>query len=87
MHDTNRTGTNLLTDGTAFDQHCALALEFVAVLYFVGGLAFHRFRPCLQDVELPVGAVFTPFDVHRTTIVLFDHQCVTRQLLHIGIGQ
>jgi hypothetical protein len=35
-------------------------------------LALHGFRARLQDVELAVGAVLAPFDVHRAAVVLLD---------------
>ena len=55
-------------------QHGAVALELVAQFSLVLGLALHGFRACLQDVELAVGAVLAPLDVHGAAVVLLDHQ-------------
>ena len=33
---------------------------------------FNGFGPRLQDVDLASGAVFTPLDVHRTTVMRLD---------------
>ena len=87
VHQTHRAGTDLLANGTAFGQHGALALELVAVFDLAFALALHRLGTGLQDVELAVGAVLAPLDVHRAAIVLLDHQCVASQLLDFGVGQ
>ena len=86
-HQPNRAGADFLPDRPAFCQHGALALEPVAVLHLAFGLAFHRLWPRLQNVELAVGAILAPFDVHRAAIMLFDHQGVTGQLLHLVVSQ
>ena len=84
---THRAGADFLANGTAFGQHGALAFELVAVFHLALSLALHCFGPCLQDVELAVGAVFAPLDVHGAAVVFFDHQGVTRELLHLVIGE
>ena len=80
-------GADFLADGAAFGQYRAVAFEFVALLGLAFRLAFNRFGPRLQDVELVVGAVFPPFDVHGAAIVLLNHQRILRQLLDVGISQ
>ena len=86
-HQTHRAGTNLLANRAAFGQHIACALELVAQLGLALGLALHGFRTRLQDVQVAVSAVLAPLDVHGAAIVLFNHQRVTGQLLHISVGQ
>ena len=78
MHDTHRPGTNFLPDGPPFGQHGTFALELVAVFNRITRLAFHCFRTRLQDVNLAVHAVFTPFDIHGSAIVVFNDQGVAR---------
>ncbi len=87
VNNPHRPGSDLLTDGTAFGHHIALTFELVAVLSGCTGLAFHSFRARLQDIQLTVDAIFAPFDVHRTAVMLFNHQGVLGQLLHIRICQ
>ena len=41
----------------------------------------------LEDVDLAVGAVLAPLDVHRPSVVVFDDQGVAGQFGHVGIGQ
>ena len=87
VHQAHGAGANLLANGAAFGQHGAMALELVAQLGLALGLALHGFRAGLQDVELAVGAVLAPLDVHGAAVVLLDHQRVAGQLLHVGVGQ
>ena len=87
VHQAHRAGADLLANGAALGQHRAVALELVAQFSLILGLALHGFRACLQDVELAVGAVLTPLDVHGAAIVLLNHQRVAGQLLHISVGQ
>ena len=87
VHQAHRASADFLSDGPAFDQHRAFALELVAVLGFAGTLAFHRLGARLQDVELAVLTVLAPLDVHGAAVVLLDYQRITRQFLDIGIGQ
>jgi len=87
VHDAHGACANLLTDGATFGHHIALAFEFVAVLGCRSCLALHGLRAGLQYVELAVDAVFAPLDIHGATIVLFNHQGVLREQLHISVGQ
>ena len=87
VHDANRTGANLLSNGTPLHDHGALALDLVAVLHLASRLAFHRFGPCLQDVEFAINAIFAPLNIHRAAIVLLDHEGVMGQFFNLGIGQ
>src|SRR5699024_11478862 len=60
----HRAGADALADGAAFDQH-ALAVGVDAVAFVAAAaIALHRFRACLQDVELARFAVLAPLDVH-----------------------
>ena len=76
VHQAHRAGADLLADGAAFGQHGARALELVALLGLALLLALHRLGARLQDVELAVGAVLAPLDVHRAAVVLLDDQRV-----------
>ena len=87
VNNAHRPCANFLPDRSAIHQDRALAFEFVAVLYGVARLALHCFWPGLQDVELAVDTVFAPLNVHGTAVMVFDHQCVVRKLLHIAVGQ
>ena len=87
VHQPHRTRANLLANGPPLDQHGAGALELVAQLGLSVRLALHRLGPRLQDVELAVGAVLAPLDVHRAAVVLLDDQRVARQLLDVGVGE
>ena len=63
-------------------------LPFSAIALLDVALArLHRLRPRLQDVELAVGAVLAPLDVHRPAVVLLDRDRVARELEHVCIGQ
>src|SRR5690606_10888290 len=72
MYEAHGADADLLADGAALGQYRAVALELVAHLDLALGLALHGLGTGLQDVELAVGAVAAPFDVHRAAIVLFD---------------
>ncbi|OIQ78749.1 hypothetical protein GALL_395460 [mine drainage metagenome] len=87
LHHPHRTGADLLSDGATGDQHRTLALECIAMFGPLRPARFHRFRPCLQDIEVAVDAVLAPFDVHRTAVVPFDGHGKTRQLLRFGVSQ
>src|SRR5262249_41467037 len=87
LEDLDRTGADLLADRAAFREDRAAPVE-LDPLYRARGLArLHRLRAGLQDVELPVGAVLAPFDVHRPAVVLLDGERVPGQLLDLGVGQ
>ena len=72
-NDSHRARTDLLTDGAAFGKDLAAALQSKFLLH-VGGVltALHGLRPRLQNVDLAVDAVFTPFNIHGTAVVLFN---------------
>ena len=86
-HDAHRAGADFLANGTPLSQHGTGALELVALLGLAFGLAFDGFRAGLQYVELTVGTVLAPFDVHGAAVMVFNDERVTRQLLNIGVGQ
>ena len=78
---------DFLADGAAFAQHFFLAVDRIAAQAAATlFLRFHGFRARLQDVELAVGAVAAPFDVHRAAVMLLDNQRILRQLGHFGIA-
>ncbi len=87
VHEPHGAGTDLLPDGTAFGEHRPLAQQLVALLGLALLLALHGFRARLQDVELAVGAVLAPLDVHRAAIVFFDHERVPGELLDVRVAQ
>ncbi len=79
---------DLRTDGASAREHLAALADAIAredVLALL--LALHRLGPRLQDVELAVLAVPSPFDIHRTPVVLLDRDRVARELLDLGIGE
>jgi len=86
---TKRTGPApiFLANGTALGQYRARGLELEAVLDLVFLLAFHSLGARLQDVELSIHPIFAPLNVHRSAIVGFDDQGISRQLLHFVVGQ
>ena len=78
---------DFLADGATFAQHFFLAVDRIAAQAATTlFLRFHGFRARLQDVELAVGAVAPPFDVHRAAVMLLDNQRILRQLGHFGIA-
>ena len=85
--DAHRTLTDLLTDGAALNEEAALALQRVAQLH-VGALllGLHGFGTGLQDVDLAVDAVLAPFDVHRTSVVLFNDAGELGEFDHVFVG-
>ena len=48
--------------------------------------ALHRFRTGLQDVDLAVDTVFTPFDIHRTAVVFFNDGGKLGQFDHVSVS-
>ncbi len=85
--DTHAAGADLLADGAAFDQHVAALLQTVFLGATVACIGLHRFGTRLQDVELAVDAVLAPFDVHRTAVMFFNGDSVTRKLQHIFVAE
>mmetsp|Transcript_16912 Transcript_16912/g.44003 ORF Transcript_16912/g.44003 Transcript_16912/m.44003 type:complete len:226 (-) Transcript_16912:738-1415(-) len=93
-NDADRPGANLLPDGPAAGQLLGKGrptkprgLELVLDLLRDAGLRLHRLGPRLQDVQLAVNAVLAPFNVHRSTVVLFNDDGVPRELHHLGVAQ
>ena len=64
---------------------CCVSLELEAFDLRRASARLHRFRARLHDVELAGGAVLRPFDIHRTPVVLLDHERLLRELVHVGI--
>ena len=83
----HRAGADLLADRAALGQHGAAAQQLEALLGLALLLAFHGLGTGLEDVDLAVGAVLAPFDVHRAAVVLLDHQRVFGELLDLVVGQ
>ena len=87
FHQAHFALADFLADGAAFAQHFFLAVDRIAAQAAATlFLRFHGFRARLQDVELAVGAVAAPFDVHRAAVMLLDNQRILRQLGHFGIA-
>ena len=87
VHHPNRASANFLANCAALDDNRAFAFELVTVFSPASCLTLHCLRTGLQNVQFTVQSVFTPLNVHRPTVVLLDHQGVSRQLLYIGVGQ
>ena len=87
VHQSNWTCTNFLSNRTTVCEDRAVPLEFVTQFRLAFLLALHCFGTRLQDVEQSVLTVFTPFNVHGPTIVLFDDQCILSKLFHFRICQ
>ena len=87
VNDAHGTRTDLLTDGAALYQNLALAVQCVALLHVGSGLtALDRFRTSLKDVDLTVETVLAPFDVHRTTVVLFNDAGELGEFHHVFVS-
>ena len=50
-------------------------------------MTLHRLGPRLQNVELAIGAVFAPFNIHRAGIVLLDFDCDPGEFRDFVISQ
>ncbi len=78
---------DLLAYGAAARQNRGLRLQPITaktLCTFI--LRLHRFRARLQDVQMSVLAVAAPFDVHRTAVVLLDHDRAACELDRFVIG-
>ena len=87
VDDAHRTGTDLLANGASLRQHRAAALELVAELGLAVLLALHGLRAGLKDVEMTVGTVLAPLDVHGATVMRFDDQRIAGKRLHVFVRQ
>ena len=86
-HIAHFASTNFLANSAALGQHGATVFQLVAHLGFACRLAFYRLGAGLQNINLPVGAVFAPLNVHRAAVVLFDNDSVFGQLFYVSVGQ
>lgn len=54
---------------------------------------YHRLRTRLDDIELAIGTVLRPFDIHgpvlpgEAGIVILDTDRIVGQLQHLGVAQ
>ena len=85
VHQTDRTRSNLLPNGTALCQYSAFAFEFVAQFGCAFGLALHGFGAGLQNVKQAICTIFAPLDVHGATVVFFNNHGVLRQLCNVCV--
>ena len=86
-NNTNRACANLLTNCTAFSQYLRATLQLVAHLYLASSLALDCLWTGLQDINPAILTVFTPLNIHWTTVVFFDNDRVFCQLGNICIFQ
>ena len=87
MNDAHAPGTDLLADGAALHQHCALFLEQIAFHHIDAGAALHRLGAGLDYIQLAVVAIFGPLDIHRPAVVLLDDHGLLGQLADLGVAQ
>ena len=87
VHQTHWACSHLLANGSTTRQNLASTFQHVALLGCAFGLTFDCFRSSLQNVELPIGTIFAPLDVHGTPVMLLDEHGVAGQFKHIGIAQ
>ena len=85
-HHAHRAAADLVADRAAARQNAGAALEGVA-LFKVALARLHRLRPRLEDIQLAVGAVLGPLDVHRPSIVPLDGKRIARELQHFGVRE
>ena len=62
------------------------ALQAIAPQCIHPGARLHCLRPGLQNIEFAIHTILAPLDIHRPLIMPLDHECVTRQLFHLCIG-
>ena len=87
LNDADFALADLLTDGAALREEAALGAERILDLDLNALLLrLHRFRTSLKDVDLAVGAVLAPFDVHRAAVVLLDDAGELREFDHVVVG-
>ena len=92
-NEAHRPARDLLADGAAGGQYLAAGAERVGLQRRRRGTPRHHgLRPRLDDVELSVGCVLGPLDVHghRVTgharIMVLDLDRIGREFQHLGIG-
>ncbi len=86
-HHACHAATDLGTDGAAFGQDLG-ALGFQRKPFDLGRMTarLHRLRTRLHDEQLAADPVLGPLDVHRAAVMLFDHQCLLGQFLHVFVA-
>ena len=73
-NDPRLAGADLVTDRTAFTQHRSLATKMEPLKLGCARARLDRFRACLNDEQGAADAVLRPLDIHRPTVMFFDHQ-------------
>ena len=85
-NNANGTLTDLLADGTTRNQNVRFFFQDEALNGFGTFLAaLYRLGTRLKNVNLAVGAVFTPFDIHGTPVMLFDNDRKAGKLKNVVI--
>ena len=85
-HHPHRAGADLLPDRPPDRDHRAGLLEHEPARDVAVDAGDDRLGAGLQDVQLAVDAVLAPLDVHRTPVVVLDHQRLPAELLDLGVG-
>ena len=85
MDNFDHTGTDTVTDCTAFNQHITLAVQLITFHHLL--VRADGFRTRLNDIQFAVVTVFRPLDVHRTTVVFFNGNRLFCQFFHFAVGQ
>ena len=76
-----------MSDSTPLNEQAAFGAKRVFRLNFHGLLlALNGFRTSLKNVDLAVGAVLAPFDIHRATVVLLDDAGKFGEFDHVFVG-
>ncbi len=86
LHEAHLALPDPLADRPPARENLGLRLQAVAAQIAGAFARLHRLGPRLQDVELAVGAVATPLDVHRPLVMLFDGNRVARELVRLLVG-
>ncbi len=85
-HQADAAAADFLADGAAGNQHLGFFFQSIAAQHIHIAARLHRFGSRLQDVQLAIGAVLAPFDVHRATVMFLYGQRITPQFLRLGVG-
>jgi hypothetical protein len=80
-------GGDLLTDRAALGDDLAPPFERVAFQDGRCAPGGNGLGPGLDQVELPVGAVLGPLDVHRPTVMVLDRDRLPAELENLGVGE